>query len=71
MVLLNTQCVLTTLRNEILRQLKSSSKFLDPHQSGKIIMLCQGRTLIKECLIDSVQQNLLSTESMEFKNGLL
>ena len=33
--------------------------------------LCQGRTLIKECLIDSVQQNLLSTESMEFKNGLL
>ena len=29
MVLLNTQCVLTTLRNEILRQLKSSSKFLD------------------------------------------
>ena len=70
MVLLNTQCVLTTLRNEILRQLKSSSKFLDStskRQNNNAL----SRTLIKECLIDSVQQNLLSTESMEFKNGLL
>ena len=32
-------------------------------KAAEKIMLCRGRSLIMECLIDSIQQNLVSGES--------